>query len=339
MPQSVFDFVKTRRPRWDRLSALCERIDREGLGALEPEQLVELGSLYRQVASDLAFVQSYYPGSELLELLNALAARAHSHVYQSGGSRMAGFWPTVMRVWPETFRANLRYFKFALTVFLLAALAGAVASLADEQLAPLFLTPDIIESIHRGEMWTDKLFAIIPWSIPAFGIMLNNLLVSYSVFAGGIVFGLGSAYALCVNGMMLGAVIALCARHGMALRLFDFITAHGVVEISVIIICGGAGFMLGEAVLAPGRLSRKDALRTRGPEAVRLVIMGTVFLVMAALIEGFVSPIHGLPENTAPTMAKIAFGLLFGVFFYSYLLLAGRGRKVVREGKDAPAGL
>jgi len=328
MPQTIFDFVKTRRARWDRLAAMCDHIDREGLGSLDAAHLVELGSVYRQVASDLAFVQSYYPGSELLELLNALVARAHSHVYQTGGGRLAGFRTTVLRVWPRTFRANLRYFRAALTVFLLAALAGAAASLADERLAPLFLSQGIIDSIHRHEMWTDQLFAIIPGSFSAFRIMANNLLVSYFVFAGGIAFGLGSLFILAVNGMMVGAVIALCARHGMAVPLFNFMTGHGVVELSAIIVCGAAGLILGEAVLAPGRLSRKDALRTRGPEAVRLVVMGTVFLIMSALVEGYFSPSHALPAA-----AKITFGLLFGAFFYAYVFFAGRGEAAGDRGQ------
>jgi hypothetical protein len=68
----------------------------------------------------------------------------------------------------------------------------------------------------------------------------------------------------------------------------------------------------------PGDLSRADALKSRGKDAVRLMMGVAVLLVIAGIIEGFISP--------APISPKIKWGIavVTGLALYSYLLLAGR---------------
>jgi uncharacterized membrane protein SpoIIM required for sporulation len=327
MPRSVFEFVRTRKQRWNRLDALCERVERSSLSSLPVDDLREMGSLYRQATSDLAYVQTFTPDSELVELLNALVARAHSLVYISSNSSWKMLWRTISQTWPQTFRANVRYFYLSLAIFLAANVMGAAGFLADEGMVNLFLGPggeQLLESVKAGEMWTDKIFSVTPMSHAALNIMVNNIMVVFLTFTMGIALGLGTVLVLVRNGLMLGAVIAMCVRYGMALSLFDFITAHGVVEISVIIVAGGAGLMLGESLLCPGRLSRRDALRSNGPQAIRLVIMGAFVLVFAGLTEGFISPVHSLPSNLVPTILKICFGIFTGSLFYLYLFKCGR---------------
>jgi uncharacterized membrane protein SpoIIM required for sporulation len=93
---------------------------------------------------------------------------------------------------------------------------------------------------------------------------------------------------------------------------------HGVVELSCIFIAGGAGLLIGSAMIMPGNLTRADALKTRGMEAVRLMIGVAILLVVAGTIEGFISP--------APLDPRVKFGIggLTGLAMYSYLLLVGR---------------
>ena len=68
----------------------------------------------------------------------------------------------------------------------------------------------------------------------------------------------------------------------------------------------------------PGDLSRADALKTRGMEAVRLMLGVALLLVMAGIIEGFISPAQISPR------IKFGIGAITGVALYSYLLFAGR---------------
>jgi uncharacterized membrane protein SpoIIM required for sporulation len=93
---------------------------------------------------------------------------------------------------------------------------------------------------------------------------------------------------------------------------------HGVIELSCIFIAGGAGLLIGSALIIPGDMTRADALKTRGMEAVRLMMGVAVLLVVAGTIEGFISPAAIDPR------IKYSIAALTGITMYSYLLLAGR---------------
>jgi uncharacterized membrane protein SpoIIM required for sporulation len=93
---------------------------------------------------------------------------------------------------------------------------------------------------------------------------------------------------------------------------------HGVIELSCIFIAGGAGLLIGSALVMPGDLSRADALKSRGRDAVRLMMGVAVLLVVAGTIEGFISPAPIRPA------IKFSIGAVTGLALYSYLLLAGR---------------
>jgi uncharacterized membrane protein SpoIIM required for sporulation len=136
------------------------------------------------------------------------------------------------------------------------------------------------------------------------------------------VFGLGTVYLLAFNGAMFGAIIALTYRAGFGNDLMSFVVGHGVIELSCIFIAGGAGLLIGTALLMPGDLSRGDALKSRGLEAVQLIIGCVPLLVVAGIIEGFISP------QPIPAVIKIGIGALTGIALYSYLLLAGRETEI-----------
>jgi uncharacterized membrane protein SpoIIM required for sporulation len=113
-------------------------------------------------------------------------------------------------------------------------------------------------------------------------------------------------------------VLALTYKAGFGNDLVTFMAAHGVVELSCIFIAGGSGLLIGSAMIMPGNLTRADALRTRGMEAVRLMIGVALLLVVAGTIEGFISPAAIDPR------IKYTIAALTGVTLYSYLLLVGR---------------
>jgi uncharacterized membrane protein SpoIIM required for sporulation len=54
-------------------------------------------------------------------------------------------------------------------------------------------------------------------------------------------------------------------------------------------VAGAAGFLLGRSVVAPGDVSRADALVASGRVAVRMLGATTLLLVVAGMVEGFVS--------------------------------------------------
>jgi uncharacterized membrane protein SpoIIM required for sporulation len=162
-------------------------------------------------------------------------------------------------------------------------------------------------------------FNVIPSSVASVGILTNNIGVAIIAYAGGISFGLITAYLLAVNGFLLGAALALTWHHGLLHELIEFVAAHGFVEISTILVAGMTGLMIGGAMLAPGDLTRRDALSVNGSAATRLLLSCVLPLFLLGFIEAYISP-----NEAIPAAAKITIGLSTGVLFYSYLFLAGR---------------
>ena len=147
--------------------------------------------------------------------------------------------------------------------------------------------------------------------------MTNNIQVTIYSFALGATLGIGTLISLAYFGANTGSVLALTYRAGFGKDLVTFMVAHGVVELSCIFIAGGAGLLIGSAMIMPGNLTRADALRTRGMEAVRLMVGVALLLVVAGTIEGFISP--------APIDPRIKYSIaaLTGLALYSYLLFVG----------------
>jgi hypothetical protein len=85
-------------------------------------------------------------------------------------------------------------------------------------------------------------------------------------------------------------------------------------------------------MLVPGDLSRADALKTNGLEAVRLIGGVACLLVIAGIIEGFISPAEISP------IFKYGIAAITFVSLYGYLLLAGRDEEPETGGASAPAG-
>jgi uncharacterized membrane protein SpoIIM required for sporulation len=111
-------------------------------------------------------------------------------------------------------------------------------------------------------------------------------------------------------------VFAFTAQHGIADRLFQFVVAHGFVELSVVCVAGAVGASLGEALARPGDVTRGVAFQAAVRRGMRLMAVCVVFLVGAGLIEGFVSP-----DPRVPLAARLAIGL--GYFVLFVLVLSG----------------
>jgi uncharacterized membrane protein SpoIIM required for sporulation len=199
------------------------------------------------------------------------------------------------------------------------ALAAFAAVWANADLIYVVEGPEIaplVDEVERGKLWTDIEPALR--SAASSLIMTNNIRVMFLTFAGGMTAGLLTAWILISNGMHLGAIFGLLQVHGLSAGLGEFVVAHGVIELSVIFLAGGCGLYMGDALLRPGLLSRKQALVTHTRISVQVILACVPLLVVAGVIEGFVSP-SGLPW-----WLKAAVGIATGVALYWYWLFSGR---------------
>jgi uncharacterized membrane protein SpoIIM required for sporulation len=311
-------FINERKTVWQRLEELLDALDRMRLHGLHREEVRELGRIYRRTASDLAIARAESRDPRLINYLNSLVIRAHGRIYRAdaqGGQRVRDFFA---RDFPQSFRRTWRYTATAFGVFVLFTAMAFFGTRHDPDfsefagVSPFFREAVINNRIHWWERLNDAN------QIGSSQIFTNNIRVTFYAFALGAMLGVGTLYILAFNGASFGAVVALTYRAGFGNDLLSFVAGHGVIELSCIFIAGGAGLLIGTALLMPGDLSRGDALKSRGMEAVRLIVGCVPLLVVAGIIEGFISP-----QPISPVI-KIGIGVITGIAMYTYLLLAGR---------------
>ncbi|HEY0375458.1 MAG TPA: stage II sporulation protein M [Pyrinomonadaceae bacterium] len=310
-------FIKERKRAWQRLEHLLGRLGGSSLRRLEREEVRELGRIYRRTASDLAIARAESRDPRLVNYLNNLVIRAHGRIYRADAQGGRRLWEFFARGFPRTFRRTWRYTALAFAVFWIFAVAGFAGTKHDADFSELMGVPPAFRAqVNSGVRWWESLNE--GNQVGSSMIMTNNIQVMFLAFALGALFGLGTIYIMAFNGAMTASVLALVYRAGYGNELLTFMIGHGVIELSCIFLAGGAGLLIGSAMLLPGDLSRADALKTRGLDAIRLVAGCVPVLVVAGIIEGFVSPVPIEPA------IKFAVGITTGIALYAYLLLAGR---------------
>ncbi len=314
--------TRNRSKDWERLSQLVTR-SQSSLKRLTQKEVAEIGRLYRATSSDLALAQRDFPTHRVTEQLNRLVAHAHAVIYRGEPLATRGIVLFFTTRLPNLFRANARFVGIAALLFLIPAMAAGIAT----ALAPttaLALLPteahDMIPMIEEQDLWIDIPLDERPYASSA--IMTNNIRVSILAFAGGMLAGIPTVYVLILNGLLLGSITGLTVHYSVAGELWAFVIGHGVIELSMIFFAGGAGLMIGWAIIHPGYLRRSDAVRLAARDALTLVLGCGVFLVLAGIIEGFISP-----NESIPVAVKWLVGIGSGVLLYGYLFLAGRGEK------------
>ena len=224
---------------------------------------------------------------------------------------------------PDAISAMRVHLLSVTLLFIVSGVTGAWLIYSYPDLIALFAGPQLIATVERGELWTDGLLNVTPSAVLSVSILTNNIVVSFFAFCSGIVFGLGTFYIIGMNGLSLGAIFAFTAQHDLAGRLFDFILAHGCVELSCICIAGAAGAYIGEALVRPGARTRAEAFRDAAAPSICVMAVVTLLLLVCGFIEGYVSP-----DPEVPRWARATIGVGYWVFMISLLrgYVFGRSR-------------
>ena len=313
------EFYRSRQTDWAELTQLLIRGDSKPT-ALEPDEVRRLGRLYRSVTSDLALARRDFPRHRVTIYLNQLVARAHANIYRSDPLAMRRIKNFVTRGFPRLYRETFIFTLIAACFFLLPALFSGIAIYVNPD-ASTWLLPfeaqGLRPMIEAQELWVNIPIEERPYTSTF--IMTNNIRVSFLAFAVGVLGAIITVWVMVLNGLMLGGLSGLTFHYGVGFELWTFVIGHGVIELSVIFMAGGAGLMLGWSLLRPGLYRRSDALRVAAKKAVRLVIPCVPLLILAGTIEGFISPAENIPWPV-----KWGVGLISGLLLYGYLGLVGR---------------
>ncbi len=284
-------FIEKRKANWLRLEELIVRVRQlRGLQKFSRDEVRELGKLYRRTSTDLAIAREESRDPGLVNYLNSLVIRTHSEIYRSEAKGFSGILDFYRDEFPAVFRQTYRYTLAVFLIFLAIAIFSFVATSRDEDFSEHAGIPSMmIGNIKANKMWTDDLINNAP-SGAAF-IMVNNIKVGLMTFAFSILPVAGTVLTLMPSALQLGAITALAIKYKMTTLSF-FVSGHGVLEFMAIFIAGGAGLMLGMAILVPGERTRREALIERGAIAVKLLAGCIPLLILAGCIEGFISPLH-----------------------------------------------
>lgn len=312
-------FYKMRQADWQKLSHLLKQSQND-IKQLSPAEVKELGQLYRATTSDLAIAQRDFPQHRVTLFLNQLVAQGHGLIYQSEPLALKRLRDYVLRGFPQAFRDTWRFTAVSALLLILPALIAGFITHWSPKAASAILPAEIqhlIPQIEEQDLWVDIPVEDRPYASSF--IMTNNIRVSFLAFASGVTAGLLTVYVLIFNGLILGGLTGLTAHHGVGWELWNFVIGHGVIELTTIFIAGGSGLLLGWAIISPGLLRRRDALTEAAKTAVKLIVGCVPILVMAGIIEGFISP-----NENIPAWIKWSVGIGTGLLLYGYLIFVGR---------------
>ena len=315
--------ARERREAWEAYAALVEKGRARGLGALTEEEVRAFGRLYRGVTADLARARTYGASPAMMEAVERWAGSGHNLLYRAKGRAAVPLGRWVARECPRAVRRHRRPVLLA-ALLLFGPMLASYAAVRDVPVrARAIMPPGMLaraENTVRGD--PDAAYLEVGGAeMPALSsmVMTNNVGVTFTAFAGGLLAGVGTVLILVFNGVLLGAAFGLYANNEVLGVILAFVFPHGVMELTAICLAGGAGLGLGSALLVPGRRTRREALRERGREFLSLLGGAVLLLLVAGLVEGFYSP-SGLPA-----VAKFAFGGGTAVLLAVYFGFAGRG--------------
>lgn len=280
-------WLRRRQPGWERLRALGAQLRRGGTRALGSGEIREFGRCYQQAATDLAALRQDPGAGVYAAALNGLLAQSHGLLYAAPRRRARQSWHFYRETYPRVFRACRGPIALSAAIFLLAAAAGVALTRRQPGFFAVVAPAPVRAAIRHHRMWTTPVLAVSPAA--SSGIMTNNLSVAFAAFGLGITAGLGTIYLLFFNGLLVGAIGAACGAAGMSWQLWSFVAPHGVLELPAICIAGGAGLRLAQGLIFPGPRRRAVALAQAGAEALRLLLGTIPLLVVAGVIEGFIS--------------------------------------------------
>jgi uncharacterized membrane protein SpoIIM required for sporulation len=319
-------FIAARSPEWHELELLLRQAGRspERLG---PERLLRLGGLYRASAADLSRLRRRAPQAPETLRLEALVRQGRQAVYDVRTRRrsVARFFATdYWRLVAARRKALLVAFVLLFGSAALAALWGVHDPAAATGVVPGQFRP----ALQPGHPWRDMSAA----QQAAFTgeVFTNNIQVTLVAFAGGITGGVATAIALLYNGLLLGVIGGLMGQAGNGVGFVDLVTAHGVLELSCILVGGAAGLSLGWSIVSPGLRTRRASLQREAVQCLLLVVGTAPWLVIAGIVEG-----NRANLAEAGLGAVIGTGVGLGAVYWGLVLWRG----LLRDGPaTSPAG-
>jgi uncharacterized membrane protein SpoIIM required for sporulation len=308
-------FLASNQPAWDRLSKLTRRANR-GVSRLSAPELDELVRLYQRTSTHLSYVRTYFGDPALTAHLTGLVARAHVLIY---GTRPHSL-RALGRFFTTSFPGAVWHCRWFILVSAVLTFAPAIALGVWIANSPAALDASAPAALRQAYLSHDfaSYYSSQPSAQFAAKVTTNNIQVALVAFASGIALCVATAAILISNGANLGVAAGLFAAAGQQARFYGLILPHGLLELTSVVIAGGAGLRLGWTLIDPGDRTRSAALAEEGRRAVTIVMGLVLTFIVAGTIEGFVT------GSALPTSVRVGIGVTVESVFGVYLVTCGR---------------
>ncbi len=279
----------------------------------------EMAQEFTELVNDLGYAKTFYPQSKVTHYLNGLASKIYLGIYKNkreDRSRLITFWTTEL---PLLIRRHHRELLYSLIIFTVFALMGAFSSAQDQSFVRGVLGDGYVEMTEDNIAKGDP-FGVYKNADPItmfFTIALHNIKIAFMVFIGGILASAGTIWLLFENGMMLGSFQAFFFMKNLGVQSILVVWIHGTLEISAIIIAGGAGFIIGNSILFPKTLKRIDSLKRAARDGMKLMIGLVPVFIAAAFLEGFITRHSTMPK--AASISILVASLSFIIWYFIIL--------------------
>lgn len=327
--EDALDRAERRRKPRDPRATLADRVKDK------PPDGARLAELYRRSCEHLALAQARAYPIHLTQRLESLTQRAHRLIYRRRDPGLARLRRLALVDFPESVRAHRLYLLVATLLFLVPAVAVALACYADPGFILHLTSAEQAQEFDRMYDQSERALgrgrdAGTDWQMFGYYVM-HNIGIGFQCFAGGLFAGLGSVFFMLYNGVLLGGVAGYLTARGHGENFWSFVATHGAFELTAIVLAGAAGLRLGHALLAPGRHTRLEALRLAASHAIVVVYGVIAMLVIAAAVEAFWSSARWVPS-------AVKYGVALACWLLVFAYLGWQGRPGRRAGEGSHAG-
>lgn len=301
-------FVKQNKDKWLEFENILNNNT-----SIDPDLLSDL---YIEVTDHLSYAKTFYTNSNTERYLNQLASKAHQNIYKTKKepkNRLISFFKTEF---PTMFYQHHRELLICFLTFTLFVIVGAFSAATEGDFVRSFLGDGYVnmtlQNIEKGDpMAVYKQQGEFHMFL---GITLNNIKVALFAFGYGILLGVGTLYIMMQNGIMLGSFQYFFYEQGLLWESARTIWIHGTIEISVIVIAGCAGLVMGNGMLFTGTLPRLEAFKRGVINGLKILMSTIPFFIIAGFLEGFVTRHTEMPDWLAILIIISSLALI--VFYY-----------------------
>jgi uncharacterized membrane protein SpoIIM required for sporulation len=319
-------FVDRREPDWRRLTMLCDRADASPAN-LNYQDFQDLVRLYRKTSTDLATARTQSANGQMIDFLNDLVARSYAILYRSPRNSFGHGFMVAIRTAADTIRRSKWFLLVSLSVFVAGGFFAFFvidyspdvrAQFVPENFKSSFKNWEDGETPERTSDESAEATSLYASNNPRVAIMTGAVAAS--------TFGIGTFMMVWQNGVIMGTLIHEVRPHGKVGFLLTSVAPHSVPEISGLLVSGASGFVMGWALIRPGRRSRGEALKAAGKDAIVLLATGVCLMFIAAPIEGFFSFNPNVPGGV-----KILVACIEVIAWAAFWMFYGKGE----EDKEA----